>query len=143
MEYLPTALVIRTSAFFGPWDDYNFATLVLRALARGLPFIAASNTYISPTFIPDLVNASLDLMIDREYGIWHLANTGEVTWLDFARAAAEAAGMAPARIEGLPIEELNLAARRPRYSVLGSERGSLLPPLENAIGRYSQSVSLA
>jgi dTDP-4-dehydrorhamnose reductase len=142
-EYLPDALVIRTSAFFGPWDNYNFATHALRALVQGLPFVAANDTYISPTFVPDLVNASLDLLIDQEFGLWHLSNSGEVTWLEFARATADAAGLDPAQIEGRPMEELNLLARRPRYSVLGSERGVILPGLENAIGRYCQSLSLA
>jgi dTDP-4-dehydrorhamnose reductase len=141
LEILPSALVIRTSAYFSPWDPYNFATLALRALASGQPFVAANNTAISPTFVPDLVNASLDLLIDQEHGIWHLANSGEVTWLDFARNTAEAAGLDPKRIEGRPIEELNLPAPRPHYSVLGSERGSLLPGLEDAISRYCTSIS--
>ncbi|HBY80153.1 MAG TPA: hypothetical protein DEG47_24795, partial [Cyanobacteria bacterium UBA11148] len=25
----PSSLVIRTSAFFGPWDEYNFVTIAL------------------------------------------------------------------------------------------------------------------
>ena len=29
---------------------------------------------VSPTYVPDLVHASLDLLIDGEHGLWHLAN---------------------------------------------------------------------
>ena len=36
LELLPEALVIRTSAFFGPWDDYNFATVALRSARERL-----------------------------------------------------------------------------------------------------------
>ena len=37
----PSALVVRTSAFFGPWDEYNFVTISLRKLLDNLPVIAA------------------------------------------------------------------------------------------------------
>jgi dTDP-4-dehydrorhamnose reductase len=39
-------------------------------------------------------------------------------------------------VEGRSLDELNLPAPRPRYSVLGSERGFLLPTLEAALDRY-------
>ncbi|MEX0712941.1 MAG: sugar nucleotide-binding protein, partial [Pirellulales bacterium] len=84
----PRALVIRTSAFFGPWDEYNFVTAGLRTLRAGLPFPAADDTIVSPTYVPDLVHACLDLLIDAESGVWHLANQGETTWAGFARRAA-------------------------------------------------------
>jgi dTDP-4-dehydrorhamnose reductase len=133
---LPTALVIRTSAFFGPWDEYNFITVLLETLAAGRPFLAASDAVVSPTYVPDLVNASLDLLIDGECGIWHLANQGALTWAELARQAAERAQLNKGLIKARPTASLSLAAARPRYSVLGSERGTLLPPLVNAIERY-------
>jgi hypothetical protein len=36
-----------------------------------------------------------------------------------------------------------VAARRSRYSVLGSERALLLPSLEDALGRYGAAVATA
>lgn len=136
LEILPSGLVVRTSAFFGPWDEHNFATLVLRVLANGDTFVAADDALVSPTYVPDLVHASLDLLIDGERGVWHLANPGAVTWAGLARKVAEMAGMDTYRIEGRPTSELGLAAPRPLYSVLGSERGVLLRPLDEALGRY-------
>jgi dTDP-4-dehydrorhamnose reductase len=142
LELLPSALVVRTSAFFGPWDEYNFVTIALRVLAAGETFIAADDAMISPTYVPDLVHASLDLLIDGEQGIWHLANIGATTWADLARRAAELAGVPADRIKGVPIEALGLAAQRPLYSVLGSERGLLLPSLDNALSRYLQECQV-
>lgn len=136
LEAYASALIVRTSAFFGPWDDYNFLTIALRTLATGKPFVAAADTIISPTYVPDLVNASLDLLIDGESGLWHLANSGESSWADLARFAAKQAGFDTAQIEGCPMQALKLVALRPTYSVLGSERGMLLPSLDNAIARY-------
>ncbi|MBD1938471.1 family 1 glycosylhydrolase [Microcoleus sp. FACHB-68] len=132
----PSSLVIRTSAFFGPWDDYNFVTVALRTLSAGHPFMAAEDAVISPTYVPDLVNASLDLLIDGEYGLWHLANPDAIAWADFARMAAKLAGVSAGHVDARPVRELGLVAPRPTYSALSSERGVLLPSLENAFFRY-------
>ncbi|MGN6109308.1 MAG: SDR family oxidoreductase, partial [Kofleriaceae bacterium] len=59
----PRSLVIRTSAFFGPWDTRNFVTRALRELAAGREVRAASDMVVSPTYVPDLANAALDLAI--------------------------------------------------------------------------------
>ncbi|HYK75336.1 MAG TPA: dTDP-4-dehydrorhamnose reductase [Daejeonella sp.] len=132
----PSALIIRTSAFFGPWDQYNFATHVLSALHQHQPFAAADDICISPTYIPDLVHSSLDLLLDNESGVWNLANYGEVSWADFARRIADMGGYSLQLINPVSIEELGLKAVRPMYSVLKSEKGILLSPLENALSRY-------
>ena len=136
LERMPSALVARTSAFFGPWDDYNFVTVALRALARGEQFVAAADYAVSPTYVPELVHVCLDLLIDGERGVWHLANAGAVTWAEFARRAARVAGLDPALVVGRPTTSLGLAAPRPPYSVLGSERGVLLKCLDDALACY-------
>jgi dTDP-4-dehydrorhamnose reductase len=130
------ALVVRTSAFFGPWDEHNFVTRALRALAAGRNFPAAGDVTVSPTYVPDLVDASLDLLIDGERGIWHLANEGGVTWAELARLAARHAGLDASPVEPRPNDSFKLAARRPARVVLASERGTLLPTLDSAISRY-------
>ena len=136
LEAHPCSLVIRTSAFFGPWDDYNFLTVVRRTLASGQPFTAAADSIVSPTYVPDLVNTTLDLLIDGECGLWHLANQGAMTWAELARTVAELDGLNAAHVEARPTEGLGLAAPRPTYSVLTSERGLLLPALDRAIDQY-------
>ncbi|KAB8320755.1 sugar nucleotide-binding protein [Tolypothrix campylonemoides VB511288] len=132
----PASLIIRTSAFFGPWDDYNFVTIALRQLSAGNSFVAAEDAIISPTYVPDLVHASLDLLIDGESGLWHLANKGAIAWADLARLAAKTAGFNPSNVIALPTQELGLTAKRPSYSVLGSNRGELMSSLDSAMSRY-------
>ncbi|MBD2120587.1 family 1 glycosylhydrolase [Trichocoleus sp. FACHB-262] len=132
----PCSLVIRTSAFFGPWDEHNFLAIALRTLASGQPFIAAEDAVVSPTYVPDLVNNTLDLLIDGECGIWHLANSGAIAWSDLAQTVANLAGLDTAVIEARPTKDLGWAALRPTYSALSSERGILLPSLDDAIDRY-------
>jgi dTDP-4-dehydrorhamnose reductase len=142
LEAHPSALVIRTSAFFSPWDDYNFVTNALRALASGESFVAADDAHVSPTYVPDLVHASLDLLNDGERGLWHLANEGATTWAGLARLAADLASVDASRLEARPTRSLNLAATRPAYTVLASERGMLLPSLADALARYLRECQI-
>jgi dTDP-4-dehydrorhamnose reductase len=132
----PEALVIRTSCFFGPWDQFCFTYSVLKNLAAGKTFFAANDQQISPTYVPDLVNATLDLLIDGESGIWHLANVGSLTWEDLALNVAARGGFSGRLIQGVATNTLGSVAVRPRFSVLESERASIMPSLEDALDRY-------
>jgi dTDP-4-dehydrorhamnose reductase len=136
LEICPDALMIRTAAFFGPWDRYNFVTLALQALSTGQAFEAAKDMTVTATYVPDLAHACLDLLIDRESGIWHLTNAKPMTWADLARQAAQVAGIDAGRLKAVSAADLGYAAMRPAYSALGGERGLLLPSLEDALARY-------
>jgi len=132
----PAALVVRTSAFFGPWDEYNFVTRAVRALQAEKIWVAADDVVVSPTYVPDLVDACLDLLIDGEHGIWHLVNEGEVTWAELARRAAARLGLDVSLVRACSQEALGLPAQRPRYSALVSRRASIMPRLDHALARY-------
>jgi dTDP-4-dehydrorhamnose reductase len=133
---LETALVVRTSTFFGPWDERNFLSVALREMAAGRRVRAATDAVISPTYVPDLVHTSLELLLDGERGVWHLANRGAVSCADLVRLGADVAGMRHHLLEECTTATLGLLASRPTYSVLGSERGALLPTLEEALQRF-------
>ena len=143
LDLLPASLVVRTSAFFGPWDDSNFLTSLFRALDEGVLFWAPTDNTVSPTYVPDLVHASLDLLMDRESGLWHLANDGAVTWFEFACAAAERSGRAVDLIQPVDSVRVWSPAPRPRYSALSSSRGHLLRPLTDALEAYVRDVQTA
>jgi dTDP-4-dehydrorhamnose reductase len=130
------ALVIRTSAFFGPWDEYNFVHYVRKALSQYESISVPGDIYISPTYVPHLVNATLDLLIDEESGIWHLANRGELTWSDLAIEVANRFKLDKSLIRTVNHAEMQYIAARPLYTVLTSEKGSLLPSLESALHDY-------
>jgi dTDP-4-dehydrorhamnose reductase len=128
LEAHDKALVLRTSAFFGPWDRYNFIWSILNTLSSG-ERVEASVDVVSPTYVPDLVNTSLDLLIDGGTGIWHMANIGETSWRDLAAMAAERAGFNPELVtDADDMPGLNTA--------LSTERGILMPRLESALDRF-------
>jgi len=129
-------LVIRTASFFSPFDHHNFAHQVVTSLRAGRTLRAADDVVTSPTYVPDLVRVTLDLMIDGETGLWHLANAGAVSWAGFARRIATACGLDPKLIRATPQAAMGWVARRPAYAALGSVRSGLMPGLDDAIARF-------
>lgn len=128
------ALIIRTSSFFSPWDHTNFLTSTIRDLRLGRAVRAVGDIWASPTYVPDLVNTSLDLLIDGERGLLHLTNEGAVTWEDWARLAARHVNADHSLVISCRGDELGLSARRPVYSALKSTRHrGLMPDVERAI----------
>jgi dTDP-4-dehydrorhamnose reductase len=136
LQHNNNALIIRTSAFFGPWDKANFITAALNNFKLGKKYKAVSDVYISPTYLPDMVHASLNLLIDNEQGIWHLTNKGQISWADLASTVAERTGLFTGYVDAKPLDQFGFKAKRPRYSVLSSERGYMLPTLDDALDRY-------
>ena len=140
---MPSALVVRTSAFFGPWDAHNFVTAAVRLLEAGEPVRAASDLVVSPTYVPDLVDAVLDLVIDDARGIWHVTNDTATTWAALAERTAAATGRSPGLVQPCRSCDLPMRALRPRYSALGTGRGLALPPLDDALERYLREQQVA
>jgi dTDP-4-dehydrorhamnose reductase len=123
------ALIVRTSAFFGPWDRHNFLINTVEQLKRGEDVTASDRTIVSPTYVPDLVHATLDLLLDQEKGIWHLTNQGAVSWHDLACAVADWAELGRDRIR--KSEEAEGAD-----TSLTSKRGVLLRGLDGGLNDF-------
>ncbi len=132
----PETLMVRTSSFFSPCDEFNFLSIVFNEISEGRKFIAANDVIISPTYLPHLVNKCLDLMIDDEKGIFHLTNKGAMTWAQFASVAAEHAGFKSEFIIEANINQMNLKARRPSNSALISVKGEFLPAVSKGINEF-------
>jgi dTDP-4-dehydrorhamnose reductase len=137
------ALMVRTAALFSPYDPHNFAAQVVRALANDMEFQAAGDLVVSPTYAPDLVEAALDLMIDGETGVRHLANDAAVSWAEFARRIAVATGFDPDLVRPVPAAAFGWPATRPAYSALGTERGKLMPGLDHALAQFAAMIAQA
>jgi dTDP-4-dehydrorhamnose reductase len=133
-------LIVRTAAFFSPFDAHNFAVAVHRALTTLTAFDAASDLVVTPTYVPHLVDAALDLLIDGEQGLWHLTNGAALSWSDFAFQIAETLGLPSHPIRPRSAADLGLVATRPHSAALLSERGGALPPLALALTDFGRRV---
>ena len=123
LALFPDTLIVRTAALFDPVNQHGFLTRALREVSAGREVVAAADIVTSPTYVPHLADAMLDLLIDRERGIWHLANRGTVSWAGFVTLAAGIAGLDESLVRGIGTAELGLTAQRPPFSPLDSERG--------------------
>lgn len=133
----PGALVVRRGPLFNVGETRGFSADLLRALRAGQPYGAVADQVVSPTFLPDLLHHALDLLIDGESGMWHLANSGAVSWHAFAVMLARAARLDPARVQPVSSAQVRSPASWPVWSVLASERGWIMPSLEDAVSRWS------
>lgn len=123
-------LVIRTAAFFSPHDPHNFAAQLVAALGAGRRFDACASRVVTPTYVPHLCDAVLDLLIDGETGLWHLTSGTALSWAAFAERVAARCGLDARLIRAD-------ATRAPADTGLASGRGTLLPPLDHALADFA------
>jgi dTDP-4-dehydrorhamnose reductase len=116
----PEALVVRTSWLVSGTHPNFVATMLRLAAEREVRVVDDQRG--CPTMVDDLAPAAWAALRAGVSGILHLANSGETTWFRFARAAVARAGLDPGRIVPCPTADYPTPARRPAYSVLGSER---------------------
>jgi dTDP-4-dehydrorhamnose reductase len=116
----PGALVIRTSWVISGTHPNFVATMLRLAPERELRVV--DDQQGCPTVAADLAAGALAALDAGATGLLHLTNQGVTTWYRLARAAVEIAGIDPERIRPCTTEEYPTPARRPPYSVLGSER---------------------
>ena len=131
----PSALIARSGPLFSPWDDGDDGDDGGDLDSDRI--VAHRDDVVSPTYAPDLIHACLDLLIDSEGGVWHLANAGAMDWEEFVRRVGD--GPRTERFTRAALSEPS-PTRRTRRAIrrtLTSERGLLLPPLDDAINRYT------
>jgi len=114
------ALVVRTSWLVSGTHPNFVATMLRLAAEREVRVV--DNQRGCPTMVDDLAPASWAALRAGASGLLHLTNSGETTWFGFARAAVARAGLDPGRIVPCTTADYPTPARRPAYSVLGSER---------------------
>ena len=130
----PAALVIRTGPLFSPWENSNFGPNI--HLLEGHPVGVMDQTIVSPTYIPDMIDACLDLLIDGERGRWHLVNGGAISWANLTQQVADSRGLKSTNKMENAMAIQHRSASHPISYALQSERGQLLPSLNDALSRY-------
>jgi dTDP-4-dehydrorhamnose reductase len=144
-EILPEVCIMRTSWLFGHAGKCFPATILKLASTR--PEISVVNDQRgSPTFTRDLASAIVQLCRADARGIVHATNSGDCTWYEFASEIVAASGL-PTAVRAVTTAEFPRPARRPAYSVLSPKSlhayNIQMPPWQDALQRYLQSVSAA
>ena len=120
----PRALVVRSAGLYGTATSrkgWTFPELMLQ-LAQTQPVVrVVDDQVLSPTFTADLASAVLDLMKSGATGLTHVANGGECSWYELARATYDLTGTA-VNLQPQSTAETKRRATRPPYSALHCPR---------------------
>jgi dTDP-4-dehydrorhamnose reductase len=119
LEACARTYVVRTSWVFGA-GKRSFLSTAHRELRAGRSVRAITDTWASVTNVADLATRVEEILERKRYGLYHVVNEGVCTYLEFAREVARLVGLsddeAARLIERVTEEEMNRAARRPRYT---------------------------
>ncbi len=140
----PDATVLRVASLFGiagaSGKGGNFVETMLR-LARERPELrVVDDQTMSPTATADAAAALVRLIrAGAPPGIYHLVNSGAVTWRGFTAEILRQAGI-DTPVVALRAAELAQTAERPAYSVLDNGKLSAvagtMPDWRDALARY-------
>jgi dTDP-4-dehydrorhamnose reductase len=115
------AWIVRSSGLFGPTGT-NFVRTMLDLAREHDEIAVVADQRTAPTYVAHLAAATRELL-ERPFGVWHLAAEGDATWAEFAEAIFEEAGL-ETRVRRISSSELGRAAQRPANAVLRSEKGA-------------------
>ena len=131
------ALIVRTGILLNPWHPDALIGANLQNLSHNHPLELPDHRRISPAYLPEVIHHSLDLLLDEAYGIWHLANVGEVSWADFARKMAHQTGGEKTGIEDWYRRQQEKSLGKTTLSTaMSSEKAILMSGLDEAIASY-------
>ncbi|CAK0775160.1 dTDP-4-dehydrorhamnose reductase [Gammaproteobacteria bacterium] len=125
-------LIFRTSWVYDA-QGKNFLNTMVRLGEEREILRVISDQHGAPTYAPDLAEATLMIMEQAlamprfPSGIYHLCNSGETTWHEFATAILEAISQRGVKLKTRMIEAITTAdyptpARRPLNSRLNSKK---------------------
>jgi dTDP-4-dehydrorhamnose reductase len=133
----PEHAIVRTAWLFGAGGP-NFVETMLRLGAEREEVSVVIDQVGRPTWTGHLAPALVELA-ERpgEVGVFHAAGEGHCSWNEFAIEIFDRAGMA-CRVLPVTTDEFPRPARRPAYSVLGTERtpGFDLPAWQEGLKIY-------
>lgn len=137
----PKHWIVRTAWLYGGSGEHrNFVRTILE-VARKEKILNVVNDQIgSPTYAGDLAQAISQMIAKKlPFGIWHIANTGEASWYDFAKEILKLTKLSN-RLKPTKSKELKRKAPRPAFSVLSvakaTKYGIMLRPWQQALADF-------
>ncbi|MEN6458305.1 MAG: dTDP-4-dehydrorhamnose reductase [Thermoguttaceae bacterium] len=140
----PKHLIVRTCGLYARRSDdraVNFVRTMLRLGATRPELRVVADQHCTPTYVPHLARAIL-FMLERPapWGVYHVTNTGQTTWHEFAEELFRIAKM-PVSVRRITTAEYGAPAPRPPYSVLDTSAyhglgGPAMPDWKAALAEY-------
>ena len=115
-EILEKYFIVRTAWLYGV-NGRNFPRTMLELAQKHSEITVVYDEVGTPTYTPDLAKGISKLIETDYYGTYHLTNSGNCSWCEFARYIFEVADV---DVNVIPVTASEFArpAPRPSYSVL-------------------------
>jgi len=140
----PRHFVVRTCGLYGAGvaspHHRNFVDTMLALAVTGRKLRLVDDQRCTPSYVPDVAAAVLQLIETSGYGTYHVVNHGEATWCDFAAEIFRISGL-PVEYERITTAQFAAPAARPLFSVLDTAKyaalcGTPLRPWQAALAEY-------
>jgi dTDP-4-dehydrorhamnose reductase len=146
----PQWLIIRTAWLYGR-GGASFPRMMIERARLGQALKVVDDQVGSPTYTPDLAEATIELLDRGQTGVWHLTNSQHASWFDFARAAVDEFGV---KADLTPISTADWVKMRPKqairpaYSVLDTApfaraTGRSMRPWREGLAAFHQAITEA
>lgn len=139
--------VLRVESLFGGHGrDTHGSSLdrMAHAILDGKTVHAFSDRVVSPSYVPDVADATIALLRVRPaHGLYHCVGSGSGTWLEvvteLARCLGRSADIIPIRMADRPLK-----AKRPAFCALSNAKladaGITMPAWQEAVRRYAEAL---
>ena len=119
-EILDKFFIIRTAWLYGI-NGKNFPKTMLELAENHSEITVVYDEVGTPTYTPDLAYGISKIIETDHYGIYHLTNSGQCSWCEFAKYIFEIADR-DVKVVPVTASEFSRPAPRPSYSVLKNEK---------------------
>jgi dTDP-4-dehydrorhamnose reductase len=144
LDLCPKTFVVRVSGLFGAAGSSgkggNFVETMIHLAKANKSIRVVDDQVFSPSYTRDLAFKIKELIQTGEYGLYHMTNSDQCSWYEFAGEIFALLGLEP-DLGPTTTESYGLKAARPKYSVLANNRLkriglSDLPPWRQALRAY-------
>lgn len=109
--------ILRTQWLYGK-NGKNFVKTMLSLAKSKTEISVISDQFGSPTYTKDLAEAVAELITTKEYGVYHITNSGVTTWYGFTSKIFELAGINSVKLNPCITQDYPTPATRPAFSPL-------------------------
>ena len=140
----PGSVVLRVESLFGGPATRSSVDRIIATLQSGEPARVFVDRVVSPSYVDDVMDATLALLsLGAPGGIYHCVNSGSTTWHGLAELVARLLGI-EGRLLAVHAADVPMRAPRPQYCALSNARLSALgvemPSWQDALTRHITGV---
>lgn len=131
--------LIRTTWLYGrttPTSKPSFVDTMLKLSESGNSIKAINDEFGQPTNVKDLAQATRAIVEEKKlFGIYHLTNSGEASWFDWAKEIFAVKGV-KIDVTSVSSDYFERKAKRPKYGILNNTKFLQLRPWVEALEEY-------